>query len=613
LLPASQLRVYGRSCRCFAYLDGAQDGIGVAFALHVSKRAVWAGTGRKIFLGIGVLFALMIAAPPASLHGPDVETALAKRLGYPVEISGAHWRWDPWPAVELRDAVAHPRGSAAALPLTVRSQQVLIRGLPFGLRADQSPYRAIEFSGLELHSGPFGLRDAFISLEDRRDIVELKGRALGTSGGSIEISGTLGGRDPKANPLRIYLAQLELPVVELFETPPDAGWGNVRVSGVVTIEGDLDRRQEIDFDLEGAGLRQEGIGDWLRTLVRGRLIRQGGRFVAGNPVRVSAEVRELGAARDLRVVHGGIDLSLDVEGDTNSGHVVVDADLEKLRLRLGSWLEKPSNTPGSIRYEAHWAPAGHWSGNGTFELGKLRARVDGVSMGKFAGWRVRGLSLPLSELQAYVPALRVLPRPPEGELELDLHRTLGGGTEGQVWAKGVRLSMGSQSIKIPRARIDLVSDRAVFEAPKLVVGGQTLSLSGSIEWVPSPGRLHLRLDVRAGQLDLERLMAVASPLWGGDGKSTGPAGPNASTEIATAIVQKLRAHPRMLTRLQIESAVLKADRLRGFGLDTKNAHYRLVLVDRLLQLEQASGSGSQGPTRYALDLQGWVPKLTQSR
>jgi hypothetical protein len=69
----------------------------------------------------------------------------------------------------------------------------------------------------------------------------------------------------------------------------------------------------------------------------------------------------------------------------------------------------------------------------------------------------------------------------------------------------------------------------------------------------------------------------------------------------------------MLTRLQIESAVLKADRLRGFGLDTKNAHYRLVLADRLLQLEQASGSGSQRPTRYALDLQGWVPKLTQSR
>ena len=185
--------------------------------------------------------------------------------------------------------------------------------------------------------------------------------------------------------------------------------------------------------------------------------------------------------------------------------------------------------------------------------------------------------------------------------------------EGQVWAKGVRLNMGSQSIKIPRARIDLASDRAVFDVPKLVVGGQTLSLSGSIEWVPSPGRLHLRLDVRAGQLDLERLMAVASPLWGGDGKSTGPAGPNASTEIATAIVHKLRAHPRMLTRLQIESAVLKADRLRGFGLDMKNAHYRLVLADRLLQLEQASGSGSQRPTRYELDLQGWVPKLTQSR
>ena len=604
--------MYGRSCRRFAHLDGARDGIGVAFALHVSKRAVWAGTGRKILLVIGVLFALVIAAPPASLHGPDVETALAKRLGYPVEISGAHWSWDPWPAVELRDAVAHPRGPAAALPITIRAQRVLLRGLPFGLRADQSSYRAIEFSGLELHSGPFGLRDAFVVLEDRRNIVKLKGRALGTSGGSVEISGALGGRDPTANPLRIYLAHLELPVVELFETPPDAGWGNLRVSGVVTIEGDLDRRQEIDLDLEGAGLRREGTGDWLHTLVRGRLIRQGGRFVAGNPVQITAEVRELGAAREFRIVHGGIELSLDVSGDTNSGHVVVDADLERLRLRLASWLEKPSNTPGSIRYEVHWAPESRWSANGTFELGKLRARVDSFSTGKFAGWRVRGLSLPLSELQEYVPALRVLPRPPEGELELDLHWTPEGGTEGQVWAKDVRLSMGSQSIEIPRARIDLISDRAVFDAPELVAGGQTLSLSGSIEWVPSPGRLHVRVDVRAGQLDLERLLEVVSPLWGGDGKSTGPGGPDASTEIATAIVQKLRAHPRMLRRLQIESAVLEADRLTGFGLDTKDAHYRLTLADRLLQLDQASGSGSQRPTRYVLDLQGWVPKLTQS-
>jgi hypothetical protein len=82
--------------------------------------------------------------------------------------------------------------------------------------------------------------------------------------------------------------------------------------------------------------------------------------------------------------------------------------------------------------------------------------------------------------------------------------------------------------------------------------------------------------------------------------------------MGTAIVQALRAHPRMLARLQIEPAILEVGHLTGFGLDTADARFRVELSDRFLRLEQSDRSSLDRPRRYALDLSAWVPKLTES-
>jgi hypothetical protein len=589
------------------FRDG--HGIGVAFVPRMAARWAWLGT--RVLLGIGLLFAFAVVAPPGRLHGQDLEAALAQRLGYPVHIGDAKWSFEPFPSVELRDAVAYPNGPKA-LPIAIRARHIRLSRLPFLSMLERSSYREVDVSGLELRCGPLGIRDAVVKLEERRDVVRLKGRALGAQGGSIEISGALGGDDPTLDPLRIYLAQLELPILDLLHALPDPGWGEMRFSGVVTIEGDLEKQQEIDLDLEGAGLRRGRGGDWLQTAVQGRLIRRGGRFVPGHRVKIHGEVRELASNRDLRAVHGGIDLWLDLAGDADSGHVVLDADLEKLRLRMAELLEKPADTPASVHYEAHWAPGGQRSAQGVFALGKLRVRVDSVNSRSFSGWRLRSLSLPLAELREYLPAVRVLPDPPQGEVAIDVGWAPDRGAEGEILLRDVRLLVEGQSVEIPFARIDLTSARATFEVPRLVVADQSLGLDGSLEWVPSPGRTHLRIKVRGDHLDFESLMKIAAPLWARGGTSSKAPQNLSGTEMGTAIVQALRAQPRMLSRLQVEPAILEVGRLTGFGLDKADARYRLELSDRFLRLEQRDRASLDRPRRYALNLSAWVPKLTES-
>ena len=54
----------------------------------------------------------------------------------------------------------------------------------------------------------------------------------------------------------------------------------------------------------------------------------------------------------------GVDLELALTGDAESGRLVLDANMEELRLRLANLLEKPADSPGSVHYEAYWAPKG---------------------------------------------------------------------------------------------------------------------------------------------------------------------------------------------------------------------------------------------------------------
>ena len=68
-----------------------------------------------------------------------------------------------------------------------------------------------------------------------------------------------------------------------------------------------------------------------------------------------------------------------------------------------------------------------------------------------------------------------------------------------------------------------------------------------------------------------------------------------------------------LRSLQINPATLEVGHITGFGLDAADARYRLELVDQVLRLEQGDRSSHTPERRYALDLQSWVPKLTESR
>lgn len=568
----------------------------------------WAWLGRRVFFGASILLALAVVVPPARLHSLDLETSLAEHLGFPVHIESAHWRWDPGPTVELRDAVAYP-GVFHALPVAIRARKVFLRGIPSLLGNESGAYGEIELVGLDLSLGPLGLREAMVKLKSRASGLHVQGRAYGAHGGSVEISGSLGAADPTLNPLRVYLAQLDLPLLELL--PPLAGLdqGPVRFSGVITVAGDLEQRQVFDFDLDGVGLRRESGGDWLQTKIRGRLVRQDGRFLSGEALQIRSEVRELDASRGLRAMHGGVDLELALTGDAESGRLVLDANLEELRLRLANLLEKPADSPGSAHYEAYWGPKGRRGSLGTLELGGLRLRLDRTISGSSSTWRLRSQSLPLAELRAYVPALHVLPESVQGQLTLDLVWRPERGLAGEVTLHDIKLELGSRSIKIPSGRIDLTPDAAHFQAPQLVLAGQSMSVDGTLEWLPATGRTHISVILGADDLDLEPIMDLTAPLWARGGHASTP---DTSADIAVAVVQALRARPRLLARLQINPAILEVGHITGFGLDATHVRYRLELVDRVLRLEEGGRSSRIPEHRYALDLQSWLPKLTSN-
>ena len=558
--------------------------------------------------GAGILLVLAVVVPPARLHSLDLETSLAEHLGYPVPIESAHWRWDPGPTVELRDAVAYP-GRFHALPVAIRARKVLLRGIASLLGDESGSYGEIELTGLDLSLGPLGLRDAMLKLEAVASGLYVQGRAYGAHGGSVEISGALGEADPTLNPLRVYMAQLDLPILELLPALAGLDQGPVRFTGVITIAGDLEQRQEFDFDLDGVGLRRESSGEWLQTQIRGRLVRQDGRFQSGEALQIRSEVRELDASRELRAMHGGVDLELALTGDAESGRLVLDANMEELRLRLANLLEKPADSPGSVHYEAYWAPKGRRGSLGTLELGGLRLRLDRTLSGSSSSWRLRSRSLPLAELRAYVPALQVLPESAQGQLTLDIVWRPERGIAGEVTLHDIKLELGSRSIEIPSGRIDLTPDAAHFQAPRVVLAGQSMSIDAALEWLPATGRTHVSVTLGADDLDLEPIMDLTAPLWarGGDDST-----PDTSEDIAVAVVQALRAQPRLLARLQINPAILEVGHITGFGLDATHARYRLELVDQVLRLEQGARSSQIPEHRYVLDLQSWMPKVTSN-
>jgi hypothetical protein len=483
-----------------------------------------------------------------------------------------------------------------------------------GLSALASPGAAgnqeVTLDGVDLEYGPLRLRDAQVQLRNTAEAVRIRGHGVGAEGGSIELKGALTPDWPWLEPLRIYLAQLELSLAELLGSGAEPAWGRARLTGVVTVDGIPNQGQKIELNLEAAAPRDDGVGNWMESTIQGGWVVRDGRFSSDERVRIHTDVRDLDLAHELRVVRGGIDLLMGLEGDSESGRLVVDADLDRLRFRVGDWLEKDADSPASLRYEMRWNSKGRDSGGGILRLGGLQLRMSRFGRNG-EGWRVRSSMIPIKELRAYVPALRVLPVRLEGEVAVEATWRSDRGVEANAVLRDARVASRSQSFEIPFARLELNSDTIRLKAPELLIGDQAIEFAGSLEWIPSPGHARIGVAARADRLDVEPLLSFV--LWLSDVEEPLQNGSSLSwSDAARACVQSLRADPRILRQLEIEPATLHVDHLSGSAVEMTNARFRLKLFDQLLELEQVNGAGLASPQRYTMDLRRWLPKLTKT-
>jgi hypothetical protein len=559
-----------------------------------------------VLIAVALAVGLLVVVPPARLQSNSLESVLSTRFGFPVQAGSAQWLFDPWPGIELRQAVALPRGPGD-WPIGLTARRVVFRGLSPLAEFGPGGTEEVSLAGVALRYGPLRLREARIQLLKRTDTLRIRGRALGTRGGSMEVRGELGTGRPASEPLRVYLAALGIPLVDLLGIGPGPEWGNALFTGVMTVVGSPELGQKIQLNLEADAPREDGGGNWLESTIQGGWRLREGRFVSGEKVRIHGRVRDLGLGHELRVVHGGINLALELAGDVESGGVVVDADFEELHWRAGDWFEKNTDSPASLHYEFRWTPDGQQSGLGVFRLGSLRLRMNRLGP-EGQGWEMRSTTIPLEELREYVPALRDLPVAIEGKMAVEARWSPEEGIAGKAVLQDARVTGGSEPLEIPLARLDLWPDALHMEAPELLIADQSVGVTGLLEWIPSPGRSRIGVAIQADHLDLEPLLAAASSLWniGGtveDGSAV------SWSDAAEACVRRLRMDPQLLKRLQIGPATLEVDHLAGLGIDMNNARFRLKLFDQLLELEQSRPGNAR---RYAVDLQRWFPKLTES-
>ena len=126
----------------------------------------------------------------------------------------------------------------------------------------------------------------------------------------------------------------------------------------------------------------------------------------------------------------------------------------------------------------------------------------------------------------------------------------------------------------------------------------------------------MALSAEAHSLDLEILAELGAALLAAEGVAGEPSDlgrrrPTDWDEISVQVVRRVRKDADILSRLRIDPAVLEVGELRGFGLDATDAVFRVELADLRLRLERGGRATPGWGRRYALDLQAWVPKLTE--
>jgi hypothetical protein len=544
---------------------------------------------------------------PLRLETPQVQATLSTALGLPVRVEGTSLTVSPWPAVELR-GVSGEMDALPWLPLSLRVDRIEAggRGLlsanregPPGLPSDSWA----ELAGIRASAGPLSLRDGTLNLAGGESAVELRGSALGTHGGWVEATGWLPDPERRAGPLRLYLADLIVPLPSPQLQSVGAGRRTLSLGGVVTLERRGAESDELELELRVRGLRSQSAGEWLRGSLRGRSLRQGGRFLPGTRLSADFELREIGGARSLNAVHGPVRAVAELGG--GPGRLEIEADLRDVRIRLGEMFEKPAGERARARIRARLAQGGLSHLRAEVTTRGLRIELERVSSDPEQEWRITTSRMSLARLRKRIPALHERGWAIDGDVSLSGRWSPSGGLRAALEFRNVELAgIGARLVSLSA---DYAAETLRFRCPDLRVGGQSIALSGVLERGPDPGVARVRLDGRSVALDLEPLTEALAPLWAGRAEHLGGEAAAEWEKVAIPLVRTLRSHPGILERVLIQSARLQIDRVSGLGLEARDAEISLRLLDRVLRVEHRHG-GSGPAASFDIDLDSWFPR-----
>ena len=226
-------------------------------------------------------------------------------------------------------------------------------------------------------------------------------------------------------------------------------------------------------------------------------------------------------------------------------------------------------------------------------------------------WRLRSSWVPLGLIAKHAPFLRRIEADLEGRARL--RAKLGPDVaRARIELLGLRGSLAGRPLESRAVELQLEPAAISLTVQGVRFAGQELDLTGQIGWEPEPGPIRVALEASAGQLDLGALGEALLPLLGSDDPDDAEDAPLLE-EFMRRAVKLLRSRPILLERLRVEPAILRAERLRGFGLDLEDASVRTVLADRQLRVEQSDRTTRDRPRIYAIDLGRFVPRLEDCR
>lgn len=582
--------------------------VGIRLAVE-ARVARFRSRGTTLCAIVAIAFVGVFSVPPMHIETTRVTGRLSDALGFPLDVREARWQSLLWPEIRLADihGVSH---ALPWLPLRVRADRAVLTGYELL----EPPRRGAAGAETALVEG-FSIHSDFLSLcrgTLRLDALEgegmrVRGRADGTQGGWVEVIGALGG-EPTGDPLRIYLADLVVPLV-----PPALGPGGgdepaLRLEGSIETRPHGSEGELAELDLRVVGVRAERAGHWLEGRVQGRWSRQAGLTEPGTELRGRFELREMGGARDMHALHGPVDAQVSVTGERVSAEV----DLDRVRVVLRDWFAKQPGERARISLRARLADGGLSRARAELrtEWGTLHAVREADARGE---WRLETSWVALDSVRHALPALAslALAGSSTGSARLRGHWSPEGGLRARAELRDVRVP--GLRTGVPEARIDLAPDRTVFRIPGLLIDGQKVEVHGSVRWEQQgpTAPLTVLLEARAPRIDLERLSDSLSPLWGGPGKSS-PATEASWQEAAVRLLGALRARPKLLERLDVQRAWVDVGHVTGLGLDQRAVALRLSLAERVMRVEQLDPAESQPVRSFDIDLDGWMPRFLNS-